>query len=100
MPIREVRFPTRIKNALFAAGLKTVGEVREMSDEALLSLPDFGKASVAHLRFQRPQQDQGRTFGMSTIGVDRKFSARSEHRPGFGPSRHFAATRNLVATRA
>ena len=33
-PIREVQFPTRVKNALFAAGLKTVGEVREMSDEA------------------------------------------------------------------
>jgi DNA-directed RNA polymerase alpha subunit len=49
-PIREVGFPTRTKNALFAAGLKTVGEVREMSDEALLSLPDFGKASVAYLR--------------------------------------------------
>jgi hypothetical protein len=49
-PTREVRFPTPIKSALFAAGLKTVGQVREMSDEALLSLPDFGKASVAHLR--------------------------------------------------
>jgi DNA-directed RNA polymerase alpha subunit len=49
-PTREVRFPTRIKNALFAAGLKTVGEVRETSDEALLSLPDFGKASITHLR--------------------------------------------------
>ena len=50
MPIREVRFPTQIKNALFAAGLKTVGEVRRMPDEALLCLPDFGGASVAHLR--------------------------------------------------
>jgi DNA-directed RNA polymerase alpha subunit len=49
-PIREVGFPTRTKNALFAAGVKTVGEVREMSDEALLSLPNFGMASVAHLR--------------------------------------------------
>jgi DNA-directed RNA polymerase alpha subunit len=49
-PIREVRFPTRIKNALFATGLKTVGEVREMSDEALLALPDFGEGSIAHLR--------------------------------------------------
>jgi DNA-directed RNA polymerase alpha subunit len=49
-PIREVGFPTRTKNALSAAGLKTVGEVREMSDEALLSLPNFGMASVAHLR--------------------------------------------------
>jgi DNA-directed RNA polymerase alpha subunit len=50
MATREVRFPTRIKNALFAAGLKTVGDVREMSDSALLSLPDFGEGSVAHLR--------------------------------------------------
>jgi DNA-directed RNA polymerase alpha subunit len=49
-PTREIRLPTRIKNVLFAAGLKTVGEVRETSDEALLSFPDFGKASVAHLR--------------------------------------------------
>jgi hypothetical protein len=48
--IREVRFPTRIKSALFAVGLKTVGEVRETSDEALPSLPDFGKEPVAHLR--------------------------------------------------
>lgn len=49
-PTREVNFPTRIKNALFAAGLKTVGEVREMSDEDLLSLPDFGKGSLNELR--------------------------------------------------
>jgi DNA-directed RNA polymerase alpha subunit len=49
-PIREVRFPTRITTALFAAGLKTVGEVREMSDKALIALPDFGKTSITHLR--------------------------------------------------
>jgi DNA-directed RNA polymerase alpha subunit len=61
MAIREVRFPTRIKDALFAAGLKTVAEVREISDEALLRLPDFAKASVAYLR---------ETLGMpSTDGV-------------------------------
>jgi DNA-directed RNA polymerase alpha subunit len=60
-PIREVQFQTRIKNALSAAGLKTVGEVREMSDEALLSLPNFGMASVVHLR---------KTLGLpSTDGV-------------------------------
>jgi DNA-directed RNA polymerase alpha subunit len=47
-PIREVYFPTRIKDALFAAGLKTVGEVREMSDAALLALPDFGNLGRAH----------------------------------------------------
>ena len=49
-PIREVHFPARVKDALFATGLKTVGEVREISDEKLLALPDFGKASVAQLR--------------------------------------------------
>jgi DNA-directed RNA polymerase alpha subunit len=49
-PTGEVRFPLRIKNALFAAGLKTVGEVRETPDKALLALPDFGKASITLLR--------------------------------------------------
>jgi DNA-directed RNA polymerase alpha subunit len=49
-PIEDVRFSTRIRNALNAAGLKTVGEVRETADEILLSFQDLGKASVAHLR--------------------------------------------------
>jgi hypothetical protein len=35
---------------LVAAGLETVGEVRETSDEILLSFQDLGRASVAHLR--------------------------------------------------
>ena len=48
--IREVRFPLRIRDTLFATGIKTVGEVREMSDHELLALPDLGKASVAQLR--------------------------------------------------
>jgi DNA-directed RNA polymerase alpha subunit len=48
--IREVLFPDRIKDALFAAGIKTVGEVRETSDEALVALPDVGDASLAFLR--------------------------------------------------
>jgi hypothetical protein len=33
-----------------AADLKTVGEVREMSDETLINLPDLGKGSLAALR--------------------------------------------------
>ena len=49
-PIREVRFPRRIREALFAAGIKTVGEVRETPDKDLLALPNFGTTSVAHLR--------------------------------------------------
>jgi DNA-directed RNA polymerase alpha subunit len=49
-PIENVRFSTRIRNALNAAGIKTVGEVREASDATLLSLQDLGPGSVAHLR--------------------------------------------------
>jgi hypothetical protein len=49
-PIREVHFPPRINDALFAAGLKTVGQVREISDDALLALQDFGRDSVSYLR--------------------------------------------------
>ena len=48
--IANVRFPTRIRNVLAAAGLKTVGDVRETTDETLLSLQDLGSVSVKHLR--------------------------------------------------
>src|ERR1700692_4008014 len=50
MPIERVLFSSRIQNALRAADLKTVGEVRENSDETLISLPDFGKGSLSDLR--------------------------------------------------
>ena len=50
VPIDNVRLSTRIRNALDRAGIKTVGEVREMPDCVLLSLPDLGPGSVAHLR--------------------------------------------------
>ena len=50
MPIERVIFSTRIQNSLRAADLKTVGEVREVSDETLISLPDFGTGSLAGLR--------------------------------------------------
>jgi DNA-directed RNA polymerase alpha subunit len=49
-PIKRVLFSTRIQNALRAADLKTVGEVREISDETLIRLPDFGKGSLSDLR--------------------------------------------------
>jgi DNA-directed RNA polymerase alpha subunit len=48
--ITRVQFPTRMLNALAAAGLSTVGDVREASDKMLLSLPDLGQGSLAHLR--------------------------------------------------
>ena len=72
--IGKVRFSTRIRNALNAAGMKTIGEVREASDEVLLSLPDFGKSSIAHLR---------QTLGLpSTDGV-RPMGKKHEQAPGF-----------------
>jgi hypothetical protein len=48
--ISRLQFATRIQNVLSGAGLRTVGEVREASDDMLLSLPDLGPASVTHLR--------------------------------------------------
>ena len=48
--VENVRFATRIRNALNIAGMKTIGEVREASDAALLSLPDFGSGSLSYLR--------------------------------------------------
>jgi DNA-directed RNA polymerase alpha subunit len=49
-PLDNVRFFTRIRNALTAAGWKTVGEIREATDATLLGLPDIGKGSVSRLR--------------------------------------------------
>jgi hypothetical protein len=51
-PIERVLFSTRIQNALRAADLKTVGEVREISDKTLVSLPDFGRGSLSNLRMK------------------------------------------------
>jgi DNA-directed RNA polymerase alpha subunit len=48
--VEEVRFSTRIRNALNAAGMKTIGEVRETSDDNLLSLQDLGPSSISYLR--------------------------------------------------
>jgi DNA-directed RNA polymerase alpha subunit len=49
-PIARVRLPIRIRNVLEAAGLKTIGEVRETADDTLLSSYDFSKGSVVPLR--------------------------------------------------
>jgi DNA-directed RNA polymerase alpha subunit len=49
-PLDDVELPARIRTLLAGAGLKTVGDVRETSDEILLSFKDLGKVSVVHLR--------------------------------------------------
>ena len=48
-PTREVRFPLRIKNALFAAGLKTSERCAKQRMRRCW-LSRFGKASIALLR--------------------------------------------------
>ena len=49
-PIDKVQLPTRVRNALADEGLKTLGEVREKSDEELLRLQNLGENSVNYLR--------------------------------------------------
>jgi DNA-directed RNA polymerase alpha subunit len=49
-PVANVRFSTRLANALNGAGVKTVGEIREASDATLLSFQDLGASSIARIR--------------------------------------------------
>ena len=69
-PIDNVRFTTRIRTAVTAAGWKTVGEIREASDATLLSLQDLGKGSVVHLRetLGLPSEAGGRPRGPKAKG--------------------------------
>jgi len=60
-PIAQIRFPSRIRNVLVAEGLTTVGEVRDASDAMLLTLQNFGHASVAYLRQALGRRDQERS---------------------------------------
>jgi Bacterial RNA polymerase, alpha chain C terminal domain len=48
--INQVGLPPRIKWALVAAGLKTVGDVRKTSDATLLSIQNLGHSSLTRLR--------------------------------------------------
>jgi len=50
MPIEKLLFTTRVQRALSVEGVKTVGEIREKSDQELLSFQNLGRRSVAHLR--------------------------------------------------
>jgi hypothetical protein len=77
--ILEVRFPTRIRNVLFAAGIKTVGEVREMSDQALLSLPGFATTSITQLHemLGMPSSNRVKKLGEKPIQKARVATGRS-----------------------
>jgi DNA-directed RNA polymerase alpha subunit len=49
-PIDNLQLTTRIREALHAGGLRTVGEIRDKSDQQLLAIRDLGSGSIAHLR--------------------------------------------------
>jgi DNA-directed RNA polymerase alpha subunit len=74
-PIGNVRFSTRITNALNSAGVKTVGEIRQASDATLLSFQDLGAGSIAHLREtlghtlgSAPKKPKGSNLGLKAKG--------------------------------
>jgi hypothetical protein len=48
--VEMVRIPTRIRNAIKFAGLKTIGEIRETTDATFASIPKLGPSSVKWLR--------------------------------------------------
>lgn len=48
--IAELSLSKRACNALLRAGIRTLEDAIEWSDRDLLSLPNFGRASVACLR--------------------------------------------------
>ena len=56
--IDQVRFPPRIKWALVAASLKTVGDVRKTSDAVLSSIQNLGKKAVPRLRNELGRRDR------------------------------------------
>ena len=49
-PIDKLQLTARIREALQAGGLRTVGEIRDKSDQQLLAIRDLGSGSIAHLR--------------------------------------------------
>jgi DNA-directed RNA polymerase alpha subunit len=71
-PIDNVRFSTRIMNALNEAGLKTVGEIRDASDATLLSFQGLGASSIARLRDTLGNRHRAR------------LSQRAKNRPDYG----------------
>jgi DNA-directed RNA polymerase alpha subunit len=61
MSIANVELPFKVQQALTAAGLTTVGDVREVPDTKILQIQDLGASSLALLR---------KTLGLpSSLGV-------------------------------
>ena len=50
MPIASVELPPKVQQALIAAGLETIGKIRETSDTEILRIRDLGQSSPNFLR--------------------------------------------------
>ena len=62
--IEMVRLPTRIRNAAKYAGLKTIGDLPETTEETLASIPNLGPGSVKWLRARLRCEDRRRKRGV------------------------------------
>ena len=61
IPIASVELPPKVRHALTAAGLRTVGKIRETPDTEILRIQDLRENSLALLR---------KTLGLpSSMGV-------------------------------
>jgi len=60
-PIDRLALPRRAINALIRGGIATLEEAAVWSDEALLSLPQFGPAFLAALRRATQQLTEHRS---------------------------------------
>ena len=78
-PIGSVRLPTRTRNALGYAGLKTIGEIRETSDGELLRMQGLGKGSLIYLRKTRGlASSQGVSCAASLLPVLDEVDAKQQ----------------------
>ena len=61
MPVVSLELPRKVRQALTAAGFRTVGRIREAPDAEILRIQDLGESSLALLR---------KTLGLpSSVGV-------------------------------
>ena len=72
-PVSVLGLSTRPKNCLAEAGIETVGELMEFSDDQLLALPNMGEGSVKEIRARlnelvSPSADLG-DLGTSPVSV-------------------------------
>ncbi|HMF69193.1 MAG TPA: DNA-directed RNA polymerase subunit alpha C-terminal domain-containing protein [Phyllobacterium sp.] len=50
VPIASVELPAKVRHALIAAGLGTIGKIRETSDMEILRIQHLGQSSLNFLR--------------------------------------------------